>query len=228
MNVKITAMEALKDKRSDWGIQRKWRGDYLNISSENLDPEAYRTSLAKEGVSPATVVFSTKVAKFNRHGKVNERALVITQDRLLKMDPLKKFKVMLNVPLGEVRNISLSPDPGNQLIVIGFSPVSGHNDLIMSLVSAKGDDLVGEAVGVISSRHARLSVDDPLLVKVSNILQFQSGKKIQSITINARAVTDNNNPSGGGNLGPSSLTQNQFIRSKGGGVVYTAITATAN
>ena len=77
------------------------------------------------------------------------------------------------------------------------------------------------------SRHAR-RVGDPLEVKVSNILQFQSGKKIQSITINARAVTDNNNPSGGGNLGPSSLTQNQFIRSKGGGVVYTAITATAN
>ena len=46
----------------------------MNISSENLDPEAYRNSLAKEGVSPATVVFSTKVAKFNRHGKVRRNS----------------------------------------------------------------------------------------------------------------------------------------------------------
>lgn len=73
------------------------------------------------------------------------------------MDPLKKFKVMLNVPLGDVRAISLSPDPGNQLVVVGFSPASGHNDLIMSLVSAKGDDLVGEAVGVIASRYSHNS-----------------------------------------------------------------------
>ena len=70
MNMKITAMEALKDKRSHWGIERQWRGDYMNISSENLDPDSYRLALSKEGVSPSRVAFSSKVMKFNRHGKV--------------------------------------------------------------------------------------------------------------------------------------------------------------
>ena len=70
-------------------------------------------------------------------------------------------------------------------------------------------------------RHDRLKSGDPLAVKVSNVLQFQSGKKTQSITINARAVSDNNNPAASSPV----TTQSQFIRSKGGGVVYTAVTA---
>ena len=77
---------------------------------------------------------------------------MVTHNQLLKMDPTKKFKVMLNCSLSDVKSISLSPDAGTQLVVIGFSPASGHNDLIMSLVSAKGHDLVGEVVGVLASR----------------------------------------------------------------------------
>jgi len=195
----------------------------MNISSENLDPESYRLSLSKEGVQHSQVAFSSKVNKFNRHGKVNERVLVVTPNQLIKMDPAKKFKVMLNVSLSDVKSISLSPDAGNQLVLIGFSQTSGQNDLIMSLVSAKGEDLVGEVVGVLASSLNRLGAP-PLPVKVSNVLQFQSGKKVQAITINARPLTDNNNPQDQGTTGGGNLSS-QFIKSKGGGVVYTALTA---
>ena len=54
----------------------------MNISSENLDTEGYRTALSKEGVAPTKVVFSAKVNKFNRHGKVSVNTLLLS--KLLK------------------------------------------------------------------------------------------------------------------------------------------------
>ena len=63
-------MEALsRSGRSHWGIDRKWVGNYMNISSENLDTEGYRTALSKEGVAPTKVVFSAKVNSFRRLSK---------------------------------------------------------------------------------------------------------------------------------------------------------------
>lgn len=219
MNLKIKAMEALsRSGRSHWGIDRKWAGNYMNISSENLDTEGYRTALSKEGVAPTKVVFSAKVNKFNRHGKVNERALVVSDKQILKMDPLKKFKVMESMSLGDVRSVSISPDAGNQLLVVHFTPSSGHNDLVMSLTSAKaGQDLVGEAVAVLVDRLDRLkNGSSSLNVTANNVLQFMSNKKAQSITVHAHASAENNNSGTAASSGAC-----QFIRSKGGGVVYT-------
>ena len=76
-------MEALsRSGRSHWGIERKWAGNYMNISSENLDTEGYRTALSKEGVAPTKVVFSAKVNKFNRHGKVSDNTLLLSKRHL--------------------------------------------------------------------------------------------------------------------------------------------------
>ena len=60
----------LRGKRNNWGIQRRWRGDYLNDTSENPFVEAYRGALRKEGINQKSVTFSAAVKKFNRHGKV--------------------------------------------------------------------------------------------------------------------------------------------------------------
>lgn len=51
-------------------VFRKWRGDYLNDTSENPLVEAYRGALRKEGINHKSVVFSCPTKKFNRHGKV--------------------------------------------------------------------------------------------------------------------------------------------------------------
>ncbi len=75
MHVKITAMEMLGGKRAQWGIQRSWRGDYLNDTSENFLYEAYRNALRGEGVSQTSVLFSASTRKFNRHAKVNVSVL---------------------------------------------------------------------------------------------------------------------------------------------------------
>jgi hypothetical protein len=42
--------------------------------------------------------------------------MILTSDgRLLKMDPTKKFKVMLSIPLSDITQVTMSPDGGNQV-----------------------------------------------------------------------------------------------------------------
>ena len=55
--------------------------------------------------------------------------------------------------------ISISPDAGNQLVVIHLNPSSG-NDLVVSLKSAgsRGADMVGELIAVIASCLAHVQV----------------------------------------------------------------------
>ena len=39
---------------------------------------------------------------------------MVSDKQILKMDPLKKFKVMESMSLGDVRSVSISTDAGNQ------------------------------------------------------------------------------------------------------------------
>ena len=42
----------------------------------------------------------------------------MTKDSLLKMEMGKKFKVALTIPLVDIMKLSLSPDAGNQVVII--------------------------------------------------------------------------------------------------------------
>jgi len=188
LHLKITALELLRGKRATWGIERSWVGDYLNNTAENVDVHSYREALKKEGVIGGGgdgVAFSCKTLKFNRHGKTNERALVITNDdRILKLDPKKKFKTMLKANLvGDFKKISISPD-GNQVVIIHLDSTAGNSDLVLSL-STTGDK-IGELVAILAHRLAKAKSGGPdLAVVVNNTVQFRSGKNSKSLTINA-------------------------------------------
>jgi hypothetical protein len=161
--------------------------------------DAYRGALRKEGINSKTVLFSAPTKKFNRHGKVNERALVITSDHIIKMDMAKKFKVALTLPLADVTQVSLSPDAGNQLVVIHLR---GSNDLVMSMNSGKSEDLSGELVGVLAASYEK-RMGRNLEIVTSNVLRARSGKNIKPITVLGLA-------------GPNAT----FVRNKDGSVVY--------
>ncbi len=176
MHRKITAMEILKGKRTGWGLSRRWLGDYLSETSENPSGMvAYRAMLRKCGVQGDTanaVLFSALTVKYNRHNKSNDRAVVITKDnRILKMDPSKKFKVMQTFQLSDVTGLGLSPDDGNRLVVLRLRTSS---DLVLSLKSASGADLTGELVGVLASHFAKMMGRD-LDIRVSNELEVKAG-----------------------------------------------------
>lgn len=201
MHLKITALELLRGKRAAWGINRKWRGDYLNDPTENLDVHAYRASLTKEGVSTKTVLFSAHTVKYNCRDKINERAIVFTKDnKILKMDPNKKFKNMQTFQFSDIISISLSPDQGNELILIHLK---SSNDLVLSLQSKRGEDLTGELVGVLADHYLKM-LGRPLNVRVSNQMEAKSGKRNKVVTVQAAADSTG------------------FTKAANGGIIYNA------
>lgn len=80
-----------------WGQNRKWQGNYLSISSENSQYSAYNASInnMKNSDHFKTVMFSAFVMKFNRCNKSAERAVIVTETGIYKIDGEKnKFKNM--------------------------------------------------------------------------------------------------------------------------------------
>ena len=79
--------------------------------------------------------------------------MITNDNRIMKLDPKKKFKTMLKANLvGDFNKISISPD-ANQVIVIHLDSTAG-NDLVLSL-STSGDK-IGELVAVLASRLAKV------------------------------------------------------------------------
>ena len=142
--------------------------------------------------------------KFNRMNKANDRAIVFTKDnKIVKMDPAKKYKVMLVIPMSDVTGLSLSPDDGNQLILVHLK---SSNDLVLSLTSKKNEDLTGEAVGVLCAHFSKM-MNRPLPVSVSNELKAKSGKKSKVVSVQAAAADTG------------------FAKAADGGILYSAQSA---
>jgi len=93
-------------------------------------------------------------------------------DQILKLEMGKKFKVALNIPLSDVSRVSISPDVGNQVLIIHLNK-NNSNDLILSL-NCPNEDLSGEVLGVLASQLAK-KFNKKLDVFVSNQLQAKSG-----------------------------------------------------
>ena len=60
--------------------------------------------------------------------------MVITKDDLLKLKMEgKKIKKDIDVPLSDILSVSISPDAGNQLLIIHLKQTGPNNDLILKL-----------------------------------------------------------------------------------------------
>lgn len=199
MHLKITALELLRGKRAQWGIERRWKGDYLNDTSKNPMVELYRAALTKAGINQKSVIFSAEVKKFNRHNKMEERGLVITKDYILKLELGKKIKVAVNLPLASITKLSISPEARNQVLVMSFN-AKGQNDFVMSFVD--NEDLIGELIGTLSSIYQK-KMGRNLEIYTSNILTAQTGKNYKTISVS-------------GPSGPNST----FFANKDGTITY--------
>jgi len=81
---------------------------------------------------------------------------VTNDNRILKLDPNKKFKTMLRVNLlSDLSKISISPG-GNQVVVLHLNNAAG-NDLVLSLTTS--EDKIGELVGRIASRMTKVCLE---------------------------------------------------------------------
>ncbi|NXW37776.1 MYO1G protein, partial [Phaetusa simplex] len=150
IRAKVAAMEALEGLRKDWGCQRSWARDYLSSPSENPGlalPFARRLQTLKDKVHFGSVLFSCHVRKINRFGKSRDRAILVTDQHLYKLDPRQQYRVMRALPLSTVTGLSVTSCRA-QLVVFH---TQSQEDLAVCLHKTQpaGDNRVGELVGVL-------------------------------------------------------------------------------
>lgn len=97
LQLQIIAASAINKRRKNWGQNRKWLGNYLSMPKENSQYSVYNSSVnnMKNVDHFKTVLFSSFVRKFNHCNKMADRAIVITETGIFKVDgEKKKFKDM--------------------------------------------------------------------------------------------------------------------------------------
>ncbi|XP_060803099.1 unconventional myosin ID isoform X2 [Amyelois transitella] len=163
LKMKICAASALSGRRAEWGSNRQWLGDYLADDNYNSKSALYKASISTLQRSPhfGKPLFSCRVHKFNRHNKMAERCLLITDNAIYKIDA-NTFKVLKKpTQISEVGAVRVMSSDA-QLVVV--SVPAANNDLLVGLVAGAGD-LVGELVGVLANRFHMLTGSD-LIVEV--------------------------------------------------------------
>lgn len=181
LRLKMCAASALKGKRSAWGQNRKWEGNYLAQPQNNHSSEAFLASInnLRNVDKFQTVLFSSYIQKTNRFNKCADRALLITDSNIYKLET-KKFKAMKKgSPIQEVTGLSLSPGR-DQLLVIHSNK---GNDLVVALnPEPSHEDRVGELVGILCHRYQQLR-NMELKVTVSSQFQCMLGNKSRPLHI---------------------------------------------
>lgn len=109
LRLQIIAASALKQRRKFWGQSRHWLGNYLKNPTENTNYSHYNASINNMRNSDShftKVLFSSFVKKFNHCNKSADRAIIITETTIYKLDGYKnKFKNMSrNIEIKDVRN----------------------------------------------------------------------------------------------------------------------------
>lgn len=97
LKLQVIAAIALKKRRKFWGQERKWLGNYLSNTSENSNYTNYNASInnMKNSGDFRIVLFSSFVRKFNKCNKMADRAIILTDHAIYKLDSCKnKFKNM--------------------------------------------------------------------------------------------------------------------------------------
>nr|XP_033774299.1 LOW QUALITY PROTEIN: unconventional myosin-Id [Geotrypetes seraphini] len=181
VRAKVAAMETLKGPRADMGLQRAWEGNYLASKRDN--PQAVNTFISvtnelKRKDKFMNMLFSSRVRKINRFNKVEDRAILITDRYLYKMDPSRQYKVMNSVPLYNVSGLSVS-NGKDQLVVFH---TRDNKDLIVCLCCS--ENTLGEVVGVLVN-HFR-SEKRHLQVNVMHPVQCSMHGKKYTITVETR------------------------------------------
>jgi len=176
---KIRAYDLLGGQRREWGVSRRWYGDYL--SQDRSDP-IYASALAevrsKDGGN--NIVFSSQVLKLNHFNKTADRLLIISETSFYKVDP-RKGKIMRSEKISDI--VSMSCGSGSHQLVIFH--MRDKKDLVFSLVSPPSEDRVGELVALIVTAKR----DQGLKVGVSDEMHCYMGGKSKTILAKQESST---------------------------------------
>ncbi|XP_037320611.2 unconventional myosin-Id [Pungitius pungitius] len=172
VRAKVASLEALKGQRADLGLQRAWEGNYLKRDSPDTASSFTLVSGELQRKDKfMRILFSGNVRKINRFHKAEDRALLITDRHLYKMDPLKQYKAMKSTPLYNVTGLSVSPGK-DQLVVFH---TKDSRDLVVCLqgMVPANESRIGELVGTLLShfksekRKLPVSIASPIQCSMS-------------------------------------------------------------
>lgn len=178
LRLKIAAADVLQGQRSGYGLNRRWEGNY--VRDELNAPTALVTLKTKDRIQQ--ILFACRIRKYNKRFKSSERALLITEACVYKLDG-KNFKPMKNkTPLVEITALSVSTEDDHLLVI----HLRSNNDLVVSLQpdDRTGGSRVGEAVGILLQQCQKLN-DKPLTVKTGTRIQCMLGRKPRTIQIDS-------------------------------------------
>jgi myosin-1 len=181
LRLKVTAGDVLKGRRQTWGFQRKWEGNYLINAEENLKAKDAEQALAvlKETDQYSKVLFAGFVKKTNKHNQTSDRAILITDKHIYKLDPKNKFKAMKpGIPLSDITGLSLGAGP-DQLICIHLA--NGNDFVICTLPGAHNHDYTGEVIGTLT-RYWQISLKKNLKLEVGPQLQCTIANKPKEVS----------------------------------------------
>ncbi|XP_033097296.1 unconventional myosin-Id-like isoform X3 [Anneissia japonica] len=186
VRIKAAAMNALRGKRSDWGYRRKWQGNYLASLTDNNQtaPFVAASSNLKNKDKFDKVLFSSTVVKVNKHNKCADRALMVTDKFIYKLDPKKVFKSMSHFSINDITALSITSG-SDQLVIIHLQ---NGNDLVVCLTNSSQENRVGEFVGTLC-RHWTQTRNSDLKVIINSELNCQLGKKQRRIRLEKSQVT---------------------------------------
>lgn len=192
LRLQIITASALRKRRKFWGQDRRWMGNYLSITAENSNYSTYNASInnIKNTDNFRAVLFSAFVKKFNKCNKSADRAIIVTDGAIYKLDgPKNKFRNMKRtVAIKEITSISVSP--GRDQLVVFHS--HHNNDLVIALQGEHQplkEDRVGEIIAHVSKRHYELTQQD-LPVNVCPTFQLRLGNKMRTLSVEAVAGVD--------------------------------------
>uniref|UniRef100_A0A336LD10 CSON003595 protein n=1 Tax=Culicoides sonorensis TaxID=179676 RepID=A0A336LD10_CULSO len=185
LRLQIITASALKRRRRFWGQERKWTGNYLANTHENSNYNSYNTSInnLKNSNAFKCVFFSSFVKKFNHQNKSADRAIIVTETGIYKLDSAKnKFKTMKrSISIKEMTGISVSP--GRDQLIVFHS--ANNNDLVVALQGENQplkEDRVGEILAHVCKKYMDLC-DRELSVNVTTAIKTYLGKKSRTISI---------------------------------------------
>uniref|UniRef100_A0A8L0DT84 Myosin IG n=1 Tax=Oncorhynchus mykiss TaxID=8022 RepID=A0A8L0DT84_ONCMY len=157
IRAKVAALGALNGERKDWGCGRSWERDYLANVRDSHQSSSNFILFSQELRNKDEynqVIFSGFCRKMNRFNKSSDRALLITDKHIYKLDPKKQFKVLKRLPLEVITGLSVTAGV-DQMVALH---TSSQDDVLLYIQRGElcpDQDRIGELVGTLIDHFTR-------------------------------------------------------------------------
>eukprot|EP00062_Callorhinchus_milii_P024291 gi/632984041/ref/XP_007908944.1/ PREDICTED: unconventional myosin-Ig-like [Callorhinchus milii] len=182
IKAKVAAMDVLQGLRKDWGFQRTWEHNYLSSTKDNpqlMTQFGAAVRELKQRDKFRVILFSSHVRKINRFNKCADRAILITDQHLYKLQPNKCYHNMKTFPLQSVTGISVTKGR-DQLLVFHMRE---KDDLVVCLQHPQPttENRIGEVVGVMAEHFHKKN--HPFQVRVTDQIDCSIRGKTRTVTV---------------------------------------------